>query len=338
MTNTNKNTFFFSRDVFLAAGSAVVGPKEGKGPLGECFDRVSETLSSSGKTWEDTEIAMQKEALDILLEKAGLSEERIDLLLGGDLINQLTITNFAAKEREIPFLGLYNACATMAEGMLLAASLIGGGYLRNTAVVASSHNATSERQYRYPTELGVQRSSCSQWTVTAAGAMYLSSKPATVKIVSGTVGTIVDYDVKDPNDMGAAMAPAAFDTIVKHLENSDKTPTDYDLICTGDLGTHGHSILCELLGKEFDSVDERFQDSGIWMYKKNQDVFCGGSGAGCSASIWSSYLLNAIKNGKYRRVLLVGTGALLSSVSVEQGKSIPGIAHSIELVREDSIC
>lgn len=335
MKNTDKNTFFFQRDVYLNEGSAVVGPKEGRGPLGECFDRVSEKLSSSEETWENTEIAMQREVLDLLIQKAGLTENRVELLLGGDLINQLTITNFAAKEREIPFLGLYNACATMAEGMLLAASLIGGGYLNNAAVVASSHNATSERQYRYPTELGVQRPSCSQWTVTAAGAMYLSSKPSAVKIVSGTVGTIVDYGVKDPNDMGAAMAPAAFDTIVKHLENSGKTPADFDLICTGDLGIHGHRILCELLRKEFNSVDERFQDSGIWMYKKNQDVFCGGSGAGCSAAIWSSYLLNAVKNGKYRHVLLVGTGALLSSVSVEQGNSIPGIAHSIELSREE---
>lgn len=335
MSGTDKNTFFFQRDVFLSEGSAVVGPKEGLGPLGECFDRVNEKLFSSEDSWENTEISMQKEALDLLIQKAGLAEDRIDLLLGGDLINQLTITNFAAKEREIPFLGLYNACATMAEGMLLGASLIGGGYLNNAAVVASSHNATSERQYRYPTELGVQRASCSQWTVTAAGAMYLSSQPGPVKIVSGTVGTIVDYGVKDPNDMGAAMAPAACDTIVKHLKNSGKTPDDFDLICTGDLGIHGHRILCELLKKEFDLVDERFQDSGIWMYKKNQDVFCGGSGAGCSASIWSSYLLDAMKNGKYRRVLLVGTGALLSSVSVEQGNSIPGIAHGIELTREE---
>lgn len=338
MSGTDKNTYFFRRGVYLREGSAVVGPKEGKGPLGSCFDRVYEKLSSSEETWENTEIAMQKEALDLLLEKANLTEERIDLLLGGDLINQLTITNFAAKEREIPFLGLYNACATMAEGMLLGASLIGGGYLDDAAVVASSHNATSERQYRYPTELGVQRPSCSQWTVTAAGAVYLSAKPATVKIVSGTVGTIVDYGMKDPNDMGAAMAPAAFDTIVKHLKNSGKTPEDYDLICTGDLGIHGHRILCELLRKEYDAVDERFQDSGIWMYKQNQDVFCGGSGAGCSASIWSSYLLNAVKKGKYRRVLLAGTGALLSTVSVEQGNSIPGIAHCVEVEREGASC
>lgn len=184
----------------------MVGPKEGKGPLGECFDKVCDTLSSSSESWESTEITMQKDALDILMDKADLAEERIDLLLGGDLINQLTITNFAAKERAIPFLGLYNACATMAEGMLLGASLIGGGFIGNAAVVASSHNATSERQYRFPTELGLQRNSCSQWTVTAAGAMYLSAKTSPIKIISGTVGTIVDYGIKDPNDMGAAMA------------------------------------------------------------------------------------------------------------------------------------
>ncbi|MBQ1252025.1 MAG: stage V sporulation protein AD [Firmicutes bacterium] len=329
-----RNTFLFDKTVSVGAGSAVVGPKEAKGPLGGCFDKAFDSLACDGESWEHSEIRMQKDAVDLLLKKCSLENSGIDLLLGGDLIDQLTITNFAAKEREIPFLGLYNACATMAEGLLLGASLIDGGFVRNAVVVASSHNATSERQYRYPTELGVQRSACSQCTVTAAGAMFLSHKKSAVRVVGGTVGTIVDFGVKDPADMGAAMAPAAFRTIKEHMENTGSSPKDYDLICTGDLGIHGSDILKTLVAREYGVADERFQDCGIRIYKENQGVCCGGSGAGCSASVWSSYLLDAIQKGKYHRVLLIGTGALLSSVSVGQGDSIPAIAHGIELVRE----
>ena len=327
-----KNTYFFDRGVYIADGSSVVGPKEGTGPLGDCFDKIYDSIQSDGKSWEETEIRMQKDVLDLLLQKTSRNTRSVELLLGGDLINQLTITNFAAKERDIPFLGLYNACATMAEGMLLASSLIAGGFISTAAVVASSHNATSERQYRFPNELGVQREECSQCTVTAAGAMLFSKEPSFAKVVSGTVGTIVDYGVKDPADMGAAMAPAAFRTIKEHMENSGTSPLDYDLICTGDLGYHGNTILLELMKKEYEIKEERIQDGGLWIYKKNQGIYCGGSGAGCSASVWSSYLLDAIKRGKYSRVLLIGTGALLSPVSVGQKNSIPAIAHGLELV------
>lgn len=330
-----KNTFVFEHGVYIAAGSSVAGPKEAKGPLGDCFDRVYASIQSAGKSWEETEIKMQKDVIDILLLKAARNVASVELLLGGDLINQLTVTNFAAKEREVPFLGLYNACATMAEGMLLAASLIGGGFLSNAAVVASSHNAASERQYRYPNELGVQREEYSQCTVTAAGAMLLSREPSPLRLVSGTVGTVVDYGVKDPSDMGAAMAPAAFRTIEEHLKNSNRKIGDYDLICTGDLGLHGHRILTELIKREYDFEEEILQDSGMWIYRKKQNVFCGGSGAGCSAAVWSAYVLPALKKGTYRRILLCGTGALHSPISVSQGNSIPAIAHCLELTREE---
>lgn len=329
-----KNTFLFERGVYLAGGSSVAGPKEAQGPLGDCFDKTYPSLQSAGKSWEETEIKMQKDVLDLLFLKTARSAASVELLLGGDLINQLTVTNFAAKERDIPFLGLYNACATMAEGMLLAASLIGGGFLSNAAVVASSHNAASERQYRYPNELGVQREEYSQCTVTAAGAMLLSKEPSPLRVVGGTVGTIVDYGVKDPSDMGAAMAPAAFRSITEHLKNTGGKIKDYDLICTGDLGLHGHRILTELMKEEYDFDEEILQDSGMWIYKKNQNVFCGGSGAGCSAAVWSGYLLPSLKKGIYRRVLLCGTGALHSPISVGQGNSIPAIAHCLELMRE----
>lgn len=331
-----KNTFFFDRGVYLTEGCAVAGPKEADGPLGSLFDKTYDSIQSSGKSWEETEIGMQKDVLDLLLAKTRRKETSVELLLGGDLINQLTITNFAAKERDIPFLGLYNACATMAEGMLLASSLIGGGFLSNAAVVASSHNAASERQYRYPTELGVLRPECSQCTVTAAGAMLFDKSSGKIKVTCGTVGTVVDYGVKDPCDMGAAMAPAAFRTIKEHLENCHRSYDDYDLICTGDLGIHGHKILLELMQKEYGIADERLQDGGMWIYQEKQGVFCGGSGAGCSAAVWSSYVLDALRKKKYRRVLLIGTGALLSPVSVGQGNSIPSIAHGIELERKES--
>ena len=337
MSAIGRNTFLFERAVHILSGGSVVGPKEGEGPMGECFDRVWDTIQTDKGSWEETEIEMQRQALDIALAKANLGNHKIDILLGGDLINQLTITNFAAEEREIPFLGLYNACATMAEGLLLAASLIGGGFAQDAAVVASSHNATSERQYRFPTELGVQRPMTSQWTVTAAGAMILSTQASPFRITSGTVGKIVDYGVKDPNEMGAAMAPAAADTILQHLQNRNLRVSDYDLICTGDLGSHGRTLLKELLGKEHVETDERLQDGGIWMYKQNQDIHAGGSGCGCSASVWSSYLLNAMARGKYKRALLVGTGALLSPLSIQQGKAIPAIAHAIEVEKEECL-
>lgn len=337
MSCLGRNTYLFDQKVHIISGAAVVGPMEGEGPLGQCFDKVYPKIQTTETTWENTEVRMQKEAVDLALAKAALGDHMIDVLLGGDLINQLTITNFAAKERGIPFLGLYNACATMAEGLLLGASLIGGGFAVDAAVVASSHNATSERQYRSPTELGAQRPQTSQWTVTGAGAMILSKQLSPLRIISGTVGKIIDYGVKDPNEMGAAMAPAAADTIIRHLENSDKEASDYDLICTGDLGSHGHRLLSELLKKEHVAVEEQLQDSGMWIYRKEQDVHAGGSGCGCSATVWSSYILDAIIRSKYRRVLLVGTGALLSPLSIGQGHAIPAIAHAVEIVKEDDV-
>ncbi len=329
----HRSSFLFPAPVYIAGGAAVVGPKEGEGPLKEYFDKIYPSIQSAEESWEKTEIAMQRDAVNLLLKKTRSEDRRVDLLLGGDLINQLTITNFAAGERDIPFLGLYNACATMAEGILLGASLINAGYIGSSVVVVSSHNATSERQFRYPTELGIQRPSWSQWTVTAAGALLLSSALSKIRVRGCTVGRVVDYGVKDANDMGAAMAPAAADTILRHLSFRGQSSDDYDLILSGDLGSRGLDLLKTLLRKEEILADERFQDSGRWMYFPKQDVFSGGSGAGCSASVWSSYLLNCFREKKYRRVLLIGTGALLSTISVGQGNTIPSIAHAVELER-----
>ena len=330
MSCRGRNTFIFDRPVGIVAGAVAVGAKEGKGPLAEYFDYIAPPQAGRDKNWEQEEIALQNRALETVLRKGRKTEDAVDILLGGDLIDQITVTNFAAAERDIPFLGLYNACATMAEGMLLGASLIGGGYARDAAVVTSSHNLTAERQYRFPTELGVQRPQYSQWTVTAAGSILLSSEPADIEIISATVGKIVDYGITDPNEMGAAMAPAAADTILTHLRNCGSDYEDYDLICTGDLGGHGYELLCELLTKQGIAVDERLVDGGMLIYDATQDVHAGGSGAGCSAAVWNGYLLKVMQQRRYRRILLIGTGALLSSLSVGQSRTIPALAHAIE--------
>lgn len=330
MSCRGRNTFVFDCPVGIAAGAAAVGSKEGKGPMAEYFDYIAPALKNRESSWEQEEIFLQKQALDILLKKGCKKETAVDLLLGGDLIDQLTVTNFAAAERNIPFLGLYNACATMAEGMLLGASLIGGGFVRDAAVVTSSHNLTAERQYRFPTELGVQRPQYSQWTVTGAGSILLTSQPTDVKITAATVGRIVDYGITDPNEMGAAMAPAAADTLLNHFRNLGAKYEDYDIICTGDLGTHGYDLLCELLKKQGISVDERLLDGGMLIYDKTQDAHAGGSGAGCSAVVWNGFLLGEMQKKRYQRVLLIGTGALLSNISTGQGRTVPAIAHALE--------
>ncbi|MEE0776882.1 MAG: stage V sporulation protein AD [Bacillota bacterium] len=313
----------------MLSGAAVVGPMEKEGPLGDDFDNAMERLGPAKDSWETSEIDMTVEAVTTALNKAKISPEAVDVYCGGDLLNQICAANFTARKLKTPFLGLYNACATMAEGLLLCSSLIGSGLCHYGMVSASSHNATSERQYRFPTELGVQRPMTAQWTVTGAGSMVLGADGQGPYISGGVIGRVVDLGIKDPNEMGAAMAPAAFDTIQRYFTSSKTTPDDFDLILTGDLGYHGHSILLELCKREGLAMGPQYQDSGVWIYDKKQDVHAGGSGAGCSASVWSTHLLHEIQKGKYKKILLVGTGALLSPLTIQQGNSIPAIAHAV---------
>ena len=330
--NQKTEVLSLSRPVYIVGGAAIVGPKEKKGPLGDDFDKALEHLGPAKDSWENSEIEMTVEAVTTALNKAKISAEDLDLFCGGDLLNQICAANFTARKLKTPFLGFYHACATMTEGLLVCAAMIGSGLFQRGAVSASSHNATSERQYRFPTELGVQRPMTAQWTVTGAGAMVLDveSKENCPYISGGVIGRVVDLGVKDPNAMGAAMAPAAFDTIQRYFTyNGAYQPDDFDLILTGDLGSHGHSILLELCKREGIATGPQFQDSGMWIYSNKQDVHAGGSGAGCSASVWSTHLLHEIRKGKYKRILLVGTGALLSPITIQQGNSIPSIAHAV---------
>lgn len=329
MGKLGKSTLTFENPVYIRGGAAVVGPMEGQGPLQGEFDVVKDDLLCGETTWEQTEAKFQQEVLNLAAQKAGMTVNMLDVILGGDLLNQLIATNFMAKEAKTPYLGLYNACATMAESLLLAAVLISGGFAVNCAAIASSHNSTSERQYRFPTELGVQRPQTAQWTVTGAGAICLSSLGNGPRISKATIGKVMDLGIKDANEMGPAMAPAAFDTLESHLEDTNLKETDYDLILTGDLASQGHSLFKELCKKKGMETGPNFQDSGILIYDKKQDVHSGGSGAGCSATVWASYLLNELSKGVYKKVLLIGTGALLSPTSIQQGETIPSIAHAV---------
>lgn len=328
MDKLGRSTVVFDRKVFVKGGGAVVGKKEAEGPLKDSFDKVCD-YSSENLSYEDEEVRMQREALNHAATNSHMTPDKLDVILGGDLINQIIITNFMAREYGLPFLGLYNACATMAEGLLIASMMVGAGYMDHAAVIASSHNSTSERQYRFPTELGVQRPQTAQWTVTGADAMILSNAGNGITITSATIGKVVDYEIKDPNAMGAAMAPAAYDTMISHFEATSTGPQDYDLILTGDLASHGHRILLELCKRKGVATGPQFQDSGMWMYDNKQDVHAGASGAGCTAAVWSSHLLKELERNKYKKVLLLGTGALLSPISTGQGHSIPAIAHGV---------
>ncbi len=330
-----KNTWHFSQGAYIAGGGSVAGPMEAQGPLGDSFDQVAEKLKPIDGSWEKAEGQMQIEAMNFAMSKSGVHKDDLDFMLGGDLLDQITVTNFTAKSLGVPFLGLYNACATFAEALALGSMLIDSQHADTLAVITSSHNATSERQYRNPTELGAQRPQTAQWTVTGAGAMILNNKGGVAKITAATIGKVSDLGVKDPDQMGAAMAPAVFDTLKEHLKNTNTAPDDYDLILSGDLGYHGHKILDTLFQGEGFTVGPQLQDSGIWIYDNSQDSHSGGSGAGCSSSVWSGYLLQEIKKGKYKHVLLAGSGALLSPCSLQQGNSIPSISHVVELVKED---
>ncbi len=328
---SNKNTWIFNTPPYILNGGSVGGPLEQEGPLGDSYDMIKEKLRPLEGSWEKAEGKMQIEALGYAMEKSGLKAQNLDFLLGGDLLDQITVTNFTAKTMGIPFLGLYNACATMAEAIILGALLVDSGRADNLAVVSSSHNATAERQYRNPLELGAQRPQTAQWTVTGAGAMIISNTVGIAAITGATIGKVKDLEVKDPNQMGAAMAPAVFDSLKEHFKNTATKPDDYDLILSGDLGCHGHKILLALFqGEGFGDITH-LQDAGVWIYDDSQDTHCGGSGAGCSASVWSGYLLREIMKGKYKRILLAGSGALLSPCSLQQGNTIPSISHVVEL-------
>ena len=322
----------------ICAGAAIAGKKEGEGPLGGEFDRVIEDDLFGEESWEKAECRLFYTACETCLQKAGITTGQVDVMLGGDLLNQIISASMAARELKIPFLGLYGACSTMAEGLCLAAMLVDGGHARTALCAASSHFCSAERQYRFPLEYGSQRTPTAQWTVTGAGASLVTleeSLPAIARCAQVTIGRVTDLGIADANNMGAAMAPAAADTLLRHFADTGRSPEDYDLIITGDLGQVGHDILLQLMqdrGRPL--IPERYMDCGLEVFDTSQDVHAGGSGCGCSAITLNSLILRRFREGELRRVLFMATGALLSTTSSQQGDTIPGVAHAIVLEGE----
>jgi len=314
----------------ITAWASIAGKKEKEGPLGSYFDKTSKDTYFGQKTWEQSEKRMQELALTALAEKAGISVSDFDLVYSGDLLNQCIGSSFTLRNRMIPHLGLYGACSTMAESLLLAAVTVEGGFFDKIVAMTSSHFASSERQYRFPLGYGGQRTPTAQWTVTGSGAALICAHGDGPIIESCTIGTVVDLGVKDANNMGAAMAPAALATIKAHFQDFNTGPDDFDLIITGDLGQVGKEALLSLARQESIPLGGKLDDCGTLVFDRNvQDVHSGGSGCGCSAVTLCSDLLNKLQTGKLDRILFCGTGALLSPTSVQQGLSIPGVCHAV---------
>ena len=315
---------------------ACIGGKfEGQGPLGSCFDELGEDSFFGEATWEKAESAMQKRALSRALDKAGLKAGDLDYILAGDLLNQCVGSAFGLRDFGIPFYGLYGACSTMGESLALASLLIDGGFARRAAAMTSSHFCTAERQYRMPVPYGSQRTPTAQWTATAAGCTILEEKGQGPYVTHIICGRIVDKGITDANNMGAAMAPAAYDTLSAFFRDTETGPKDYDLILTGDLGELGHDIVRDFFQRDGVDLGDRYQDCGLLLYDREaQDMHAGASGCGCSAAVLNGYVLPGLRAGKWRRVLFAPTGALLSPTTSFQGESVPGICHAVCLSAE----
>ena len=328
-----KQSFVPAIPPVITAWVSVAGKKEGEGPLAKIFDIVSRDSYFGEKTWEQGEKRLQQLALETLLKKAGLEEDALDIVYSGDLLNQCIGSSFSLRNTRIPHLGLYGACSTMAESLLLSAMTVGGGYADRAVAMTSSHFASSERQYRFPLAYGGQRTPSAQWTVTGSGAALVCSSGSGPIIESCTVGTVTDLGITDANNMGAAMAPAALDTIRAHFSDTGSAAEDFDLIVTGDLGQIGVSALLELARLEGIILSGRLTDCGTMIFDAaRQDVHAGGSGCGCSAITLCGKLLNELNTGKLKRILFCGTGALLSPTSTQQGLPIPGVCHAVSIL------
>lgn len=325
-------TVAINSNVSLLSGAAIAGKKEGEGPLKKYFDTILEDAEWGEQTWEKTESKMQKEAVITAINKANCRVNDIHYIFAGDLLNQCIGTSFGIRELQFPFFGLYGACSTMAESISLSAMMIDGGFAQTCVAATSSHFCTAERQYRMPLEYGGQRTPTAQWTVTGAGAAVLASGGTGPYITHITTGKIVDMGVKDANNMGGAMAPAAIDTLKAHFEDTGRMPNYYDLIVTGDLGQIGSEIVKELMPDMGYDMSQNYNDCGCMIFDmEKQDVHAGGSGCGCSAITLTGYLLEQLKTKAINNLLFVATGALLSPTSTLQGESIPSIAHAVAI-------
>lgn len=323
-------TLVFESKPVILSRAAIGGKKEGEGPLAAHFDFLGKDAKLGQKTFEKAESKLQELALDTAKRKLGISYEDIDVLFAGDLLNQCISSSFAARGTSIPFLGLYGACSTMAESLLLAAAFVDAGFADTAAALTSSHFASAERQYRFPLGYGGQRTPTSQWTVTGSGCCIVGKSGHGPRIEATTIGKIQDYGIKDANNMGAAMAPAAYTTIKAHFDDMKTAPEDFDLIVTGDLGQLGKELLLELARRDGVSLGGKLTDCGTLVFDNDrQDVHAGGSGCGCSAITLCGYLLGQLNGGKLKKILFCGTGALLSPTSTQQGLPIPGVCHAV---------
>ena len=320
-----------TRGAFISTASSVVGKHEAQGPMGHRFDLRDNTDLFGAKTWELAESAMQKRAFEVMLKKRGCTPDSFDALFAGDLQNQCVGSAYGLLDFDIPYFGLYGACSTAAEGLMLAAMSVSGGHFSRCAAVTSSHFLAAERQYRSPTEYGAMRSPTAQWTVTGAAA-FAVEKTGDVEITHALPGIVIEKGINDASNMGAAMAPSAADTISRYFELSGENITDVGAIITGDLGFEGGEILCELLGREGLDIRAKYHDCGALIYDRiRQDKHAGGSGCGCSAVVLAAYLLGKLRSGELKNLLFVGTGAMMSPSSIQQGQYIPAVAHLVRL-------
>ena len=311
-------TVAFSNPPVVLATATIVGAREGEGPLAGTFDKVVEAPYYGEESWERAERRMLQEVMEKALSRASIKPQDVDYLLAGDLLNQIISANFAARALAIPYIGLYGACATIYEGLVLGAMLIDGGFARHVLIGSSSHYLTTERQHRYPTEQGAQRPPTAQWTVTGAGAILLAPSGAGPRVTHATVGRVIDLGSTDPYNMGAAMAPAAANTIISHLSDTQRRVDEYDLILTGDLGVYGTKLLMKLMAEYGHDISAKHNDCGLLIFdREKQDVHAGGSGCACAAVVTCGYLAQQLKQGKLKRVLGVGTGALLSPLTTQ---------------------
>ncbi|NWQ41274.1 stage V sporulation protein AD [Bacillus sp. EB106-08-02-XG196] len=328
-------SWVFNNRPMIAATGVSGGPFEANGNLANDFDILHEDLWMGMDSYEKAQRVLLEEAVRTTLAKAKLEKEQVEFLFAGDLINQITPTSFAARTMQIPYFGLFGACSTSMEGLALASFVVNYQGARNVLTGASSHNAATEKQFRYPTEYGGQKPPTAQWTVTGAGVGLITQNSPGQQLpvtTSATIGKVIDMGLSDPFNMGGAMAPAAADTIMAHFRDMELDPSYYDLIITGDLGRIGHDTAFELLGKSGLKLERKqFQDCGLLLYKDDQPVQAGGSGAGCSAVVLYGHILNQLQKGRYKRILVVATGALLSPLSFQQKESIPCIAHAVAI-------
>ncbi len=330
MKKLGKQTYELSKPISIIAGYGLVGRKEGEGPLKNYFDDIENDDKMGEKTFEKAERKMFYKATSAVIRSAELSKEDIDLYVGGDLMNQLVSSNYVAENLQLPFLGLYNACATMTESFIVGSTFLETGGPSNVLCATGSHFSAAERQYRYPLEFGNQRQSYAQWTVTGVGASVISTKQkSSVRITKFAIGRVTDFGITDIANMGAAMAPAAMETLSTFFEETNTNQEDYDLIATGDLGKLGSDILKDLMAEKGYDLETNYIDCGHMIFNIDQDTMQGGSGAGCSASVFNSYILKKLQTGEFKKVLLISTGALMSTTTNQQGDSIPCIAHLV---------